>query len=89
LHHLGDEAAEEDKAFAAAHHTLDLAMSRYRYGVVSYLEVVTAQTTELDTDMAIHKLETRRHCACTQLIEALGGGWRPRGIASTHASISG
>ncbi|EDT04114.1 RND efflux system, outer membrane lipoprotein, NodT family [Burkholderia ambifaria IOP40-10] len=89
LHHLGDEAAEEDKALAAARHTLDLAMSRYRDGVVSYLEVVTAQTTELDTDMAVQKLETRRLCACTQLIEALGGGWRPLDIDSTPPNVSG
>ncbi|WP_407973207.1 efflux transporter outer membrane subunit (plasmid) [Burkholderia pyrrocinia] len=89
LHHLGDEAADEDKALAAAHHTLDLAMSRYRDGVVSYLEVVTAQTTELDTDIAAQKLEMRRLCACTQLIEALGGGWTQIQVDSIHASASG
>ena len=75
LHHLGDEAAREDSALAAAQRTLQLSMSQYRDGVVSYLEVVTAQTTELHTEIAALNLDTRRQLASVGLIEALGGGW--------------
>ncbi|VWC87486.1 efflux transporter outer membrane subunit [Burkholderia lata] len=74
-HHLGDEAAREQEALDAAERTLQLSMSRYRDGVVSYLDVVTAQTTELDTKVAMLELDTRRQLAAVGLIAALGGGW--------------
>ncbi|CAD9224438.1 RND efflux system, outer membrane lipoprotein, NodT [Burkholderia cenocepacia] len=74
-HHLGDEADREQEALDAAERTLQLSMSRYRDGVVSYLDVVTAQTTELDTKIAMLELDTRRQLAAVGLIAALGGGW--------------
>jgi NodT family efflux transporter outer membrane factor (OMF) lipoprotein len=75
LHHLGDEATKQNEALIAAQRTLTLSMSRYRDGVVSYLDVVTAQTTELDTQISALNLNTRRLLASVGLIEALGGGW--------------
>ncbi|MBB2931660.1 efflux transporter outer membrane subunit [Paraburkholderia silvatlantica] len=75
LHHLGDEAQREDEALTAAQRTLTLSMSRYRDGVVSYLDVVTAQTTELSTQIASLELDTRRLDATVGLIQAIGGGW--------------
>ncbi|MGF6569637.1 NodT family efflux transporter outer membrane factor (OMF) lipoprotein [Paraburkholderia sp. GAS333] len=79
LHHLGDEAQRQNEALVAAQRTLTLSMSRYRDGVVSYLDVVTAQTTELDTQIAALNLNTRRLLASVGLIEALGGGWSADG----------
>ncbi|WP_070108034.1 efflux transporter outer membrane subunit [Burkholderia plantarii] len=78
-HHLGDEAAREQDALDAAERTLRLSTSRYRDGVVSYLDVVTAQTTELDTRIAMIELDTRRQLAAVGLIAALGGGWSAAG----------
>ncbi|WP_144154307.1 efflux transporter outer membrane subunit [Paraburkholderia sp. BCC1885] len=75
LHHLGDEATQENAALADAQRTLTLSMSRYRDGVVSYLDVVTAQTTELNTQILALNVNTRRLLASVGLIEALGGGW--------------
>jgi NodT family efflux transporter outer membrane factor (OMF) lipoprotein len=75
LHHLGDEATQENEALTDAQRTLNLSMSRYRDGVVSYLDVVTAQTTELDTQILALNVNTRRLLASVGLIEALGGGW--------------
>jgi NodT family efflux transporter outer membrane factor (OMF) lipoprotein len=75
LHHLGDEATQQDEALTDAQRTLNLSMSRYRDGVVSYLDVVTAQTTELNTQILALNVNTRRLLASVGLIEALGGGW--------------
>ncbi|MFM0741138.1 efflux transporter outer membrane subunit [Paraburkholderia xenovorans] len=85
LHHLGDEATQQNEALVAAQRTLKLSMSRYRDGVVSYLDVVTAQTTELTTQIAALNLDTRRLLASVGLIEALGGGWSTDGAAAVPA----
>ncbi|WP_175882811.1 efflux transporter outer membrane subunit [Burkholderia sp. BCC0044] len=81
-HDLGDEADREQEALDAAERTLQLSMSRYRDGVVSYLDVVTAQTTELNTKVAMLELDTRRQLAAVGLIAALGGGWSTDEAAS-------
>ncbi|KUY50854.1 MULTISPECIES: efflux transporter outer membrane subunit [unclassified Burkholderia] len=86
LHHFGDEAADEGQALTAARQTLKLAMSRYRDGVVSYLDVVASQTTELNTDIAAQQLATQRLRASVRLIEALGGGWRRPACAHADAT---
>jgi len=78
LHHLGDESVNEDQALTASQQTLALATSRYKDGVVSYLDVVTAQTTELTAEITALDLRTRQLKASVALIEALGGGWNDK-----------
>jgi outer membrane protein TolC len=80
----GDEATREDEALNAAKHTLNLSMSQYRDGVVSYLGVVTAQTTEVQTQLVALSLQTRRLVATVGLIEALGDAWNvPSHVVNT------
>ncbi|WP_321949377.1 efflux transporter outer membrane subunit [Paraburkholderia sp. J10-1] len=86
LHHLGDEAQREDEALTAAQRTLTLSMSRYRDGVVSYLDVVTAQTTELSTQISSLELDTRRLDATVGLIQAIGGGWSTQDLHEDKAA---
>jgi NodT family efflux transporter outer membrane factor (OMF) lipoprotein len=76
LHHLGDESKNEGDALTSSQLTLRLATSRYRDGAVSYLDVVTAQTTELDAQISSLDLRTRQLTASVGLVKALGGGWR-------------
>jgi NodT family efflux transporter outer membrane factor (OMF) lipoprotein len=75
LHILEDEAKIEDGAVAAAQHSLDLSTSRYKGGVASYLEVVTAQSAALSDERAAVDILTRRITASVLLVKALGGGW--------------
>jgi outer membrane protein TolC len=58
----------------AAQQTLALATSQYKDGVVSYLDVVTAQATELTAQISSLDLRTRQLTASVSLVQALGGG---------------
>jgi NodT family efflux transporter outer membrane factor (OMF) lipoprotein len=72
---LNDEAMAQQAAVAAAEHSLDLSSNRYKGGVVSYLEVTTAQSTALADERAAVDILRRRMTASVSLIKALGGGW--------------
>ncbi len=79
---LQDEAKTQDAAVAAAQHSLDLSISRYKGGVTSYLEVTTAQSAALSDERAAVDILTRRMAASVLLIKALGGGWNASQIPS-------
>jgi NodT family efflux transporter outer membrane factor (OMF) lipoprotein len=72
---LEQESTVQDRAVAAAQHSLDLSNQRFRGGVTSYLEVVTAQEALLTNQRTQADLQTRRFAGSVQLIRALGGGW--------------
>src|SRR5262249_38965251 len=57
---LEEEAAIQDRAIAASERSLALANNRYRGGVASYLEVITAQGFALSNERAGVNLFTRR-----------------------------
>ena len=50
-------------------------MNRYKGGLVTYLEVITAQSIALNNERTEVDLVRRRMNASVQLIKALGGGW--------------
>ena len=50
-------------------------MNQYRTGLVSYLQVVTAQSEELTDERTALTLLAPRYMASVQLVKALGGGW--------------
>lgn len=72
---LEQEAAAEQNAVNAAQHSLDLSNQRYKGGVTSYLEVLTAESALLQNQRISTDLETRRFAASVGLVRALGGGW--------------
>jgi NodT family efflux transporter outer membrane factor (OMF) lipoprotein len=72
---LENEATTQDAAVSAAQHSLELSTNRYKGGVVSYLEVITAQSIALSDERAAVDILRRRMIASVQLIKALGGGW--------------
>ena len=72
---LEDESKTESAAVAAAEHSLALSNNRYKGGVTTYLEVITAQTTALADERTAVQISGRRMVASVLLIKALGGGW--------------
>jgi NodT family efflux transporter outer membrane factor (OMF) lipoprotein len=74
-HHYAVEAGDEAEAVRASRATTTLSLIRYREGAANYLEVVTAQTAELQDEQTALNLATRRQLAAVNLVRALGGGW--------------
>ena len=72
---LGNEAAIQERAVAAAQHSLEVSTNRYKGGLATYLDVSVAQTIALDDQRTAVQLLTRRNTTAVQLIRALGGGW--------------
>jgi NodT family efflux transporter outer membrane factor (OMF) lipoprotein len=72
---LEQEAATEQRAVDAAQHSFDLSNTRYKGGVTSYLEVLTAEQTLLQDQVTSINIESRRFAASVSLVRALGGGW--------------
>jgi NodT family efflux transporter outer membrane factor (OMF) lipoprotein len=72
---LEDESNTESAAVAAAEHSLALSNNRYKGGVTTYLEVITAQATALADERTAVQISGRRMVASVLLIKALGGGW--------------
>jgi len=72
---LEAEAREQDEAVRAAERSLALTTNQYRAGIVSYLNVVIAQTAALTSEQTAVGIRGRRLNASVLLIKALGGGW--------------
>ena len=72
---LENEAQQQEQAVASSKDSLQLFTNRYRGGVDAYLQVITAQTTELANERNAIDIQRRRMDASVLLIKALGGGW--------------
>jgi NodT family efflux transporter outer membrane factor (OMF) lipoprotein len=72
---LEQEAGVEQKAVASAQHSYDISNQRYKGGVTSYLEVLTAETTLIQNERTAIDLETRQFVDSVALVRSLGGGW--------------
>jgi outer membrane protein TolC len=72
---LADEWNAENEAVTAARHALEIANNRYRAGLITYLDVATAQTAALTEERNAVQLQGARLTACVNLIKALGAGW--------------
>ncbi len=72
---LEHEAQVQDKAVTAAQKYLELAWTRYKGGVTSYLEVTTAQSAALSDELTAVNILGRRMVDAVTLVQALGGGW--------------
>ncbi len=72
---LETEASKQHEATVSAENSEQLALNRYKGGLVTYFEVITAQSIALTNERTEVDLLMRRMDASVQLIRALGGGW--------------
>jgi excinuclease ABC subunit C len=56
--------------------TLTIANNRYKAGLVTYLEVATAQSSALALERTVTQLRGQKLVASVGLIRAIGGGWQ-------------
>jgi multidrug efflux system outer membrane protein len=75
-HLLANQYEQVTAALKAARKQLEIANNRYDAGLVTYLEVATAQNTTLGIDRSAMRLRGQQLVAVVGLIKALGGGWQ-------------
>jgi NodT family efflux transporter outer membrane factor (OMF) lipoprotein len=92
---LQQQANAEQRALQAARRAWKLAEQRYQAGVGSYLEALTVRQQLLLAEQRMAALDAQRSDQSVQLIQALGGGYRPQAVpaagpqdASAHAAAS-
>jgi NodT family efflux transporter outer membrane factor (OMF) lipoprotein len=72
---LALQAQVQSQALQAARRNLSITEAQYRAGAVSYLAVVTAQTSELSAERGLIDVQTRRLVAINALLKNLAGRW--------------
>ena len=72
---LSDAASAQQKAVDDAQRFLKIANDRYVGGLVTYLDVITAQQTLLTNQRLATQIQGQRLVTSVFLVKALGGGW--------------
>jgi multidrug efflux system outer membrane protein len=84
---LALQTEKESAALKSARRTLEISMTKYKGGVITYLEVAIAQSSALAHDQTVVQLNAQRLAASVSLIKALGAGWAAdsrKGELSAH-----
>lgn len=85
---LEDEVQRQQRAVISARESEELSLNRYKGGLVTYLEVVTAQSIRLQNERVAVDIERRRLEASVMLIRALGGGWNASSLPQPQVLTS-
>jgi len=72
---LALQSEKEGVALNSARRTVDISMTKYKGGVITYLDVVVAQSAALSLEQTVVQLNAQRLAASVSLIKALGAGW--------------
>ena len=84
-----DQAYQSQQlAVNASRRTLDIATSRYTGGLVSYLDVVSAQQNLLTNEQQLAILQGQKLVTSVLLVKALGGGWDASSLAAIQVKSS-
>ncbi len=81
---LDQEAREQRTAVDSSRQLLDLANTRFKTGIASYLNVITAQTALLSNREAEVQIQLRQMLSSVALVNALGGGWSREQLAGAE-----
>ena len=73
---LANQYAAENEALVAARKQLEIVNNQYRDGLITYLEVATAESTVLNVEFSTTQLRGQQLVAAITLVKALGGGWQ-------------
>jgi multidrug efflux system outer membrane protein len=73
---LANQYSAESEALVAARKQLEIVNNQYRDGLITYLEVATAESTALNVEFAATQLRGQQLVATVTLVKALGGGWQ-------------
>ena len=73
---LASQYSAQSAALLAARKELEIANNRYRDGLTTYLDVATAESTELNIEFAATQLRGQQLVAAVSLVKSLGGGWQ-------------
>jgi len=79
---LEEESAKQQQAVESAERSTALSLNRYKGGLVTYFEVITAQSIALSDEVTAVNILTRRMNSSVLLIKALGGGWNASSLPS-------
>ncbi|MES2356098.1 MAG: efflux transporter outer membrane subunit [Pseudomonadota bacterium] len=85
---LEEEARVQNEALQAARRSVVLTTNQYSAGIISYLNVITAQTTALSNERTAVDILGRRLSASVLLVRALGGGWNGGGTSANPTNVS-
>jgi len=75
LQFLGEQSQSQGRAVLEARDAQDIAISRYKGGLVSYLDVVFAEQSVLANERTEAQISGEQMVASVVLIKTLGGGW--------------
>jgi NodT family efflux transporter outer membrane factor (OMF) lipoprotein len=81
---LSEELAQQQRAMLAAKHTVELSLVRYRNGVDSYVNLITAENAFLAARETELQVRLRQLTSSVLLINDLGGGWATSKLAATE-----
>ena len=73
--YLRDQAGAVGDALVSSTKATNLIRAAYDRGSLSYIELLDAERTRLQAELATSRVAAQRHIATVRLIKALGGGW--------------
>ncbi len=85
---LASASDSQQRAVSDAGRSLTLANARYTGGLVTYLDVITAQEQVLSNERLAAQIQGQRLVTSVLLVKALGGGWDSSSIAAVGVKPS-
>jgi NodT family efflux transporter outer membrane factor (OMF) lipoprotein len=83
---LEEEAGVQGEAVKASGQTVEVITNQYKAGIVSYLNVISAQAIALNNERTAAQIMGNRLTAAVLLIKALGGGWNISALGQNNTT---